>query len=256
MPQPMPGMPPPPTTFSAPPGYVAYGGPGAAMPSSFQRIKGLAKAIDVLLIISIPLQALGIVGLFQIRAKARDFLAGNISRTDFSDAAGANLSSLSGLLVVPIAVLTIITMYRMAANLRRLGRSDARWAPGWAIAGWFCPPCAIYVIPWLMFRELWRGSDPAVPAFDGSWKQGRVPPLVDVWWVLYGLVPLLGIFAVGNIGAVRAFGDVDWDEIARTTIDRHTFTVVLAVISIVTTVVYLVMMRQLTARHMSATRER
>ena len=68
------------------------------------------------------------------------------------------LGSLVGLLVIPIAVLTIIWMFRMAGNLRQLGRTGATWAPGWAIGGWFCPPCAIYAIPWLMFRELWRGS--------------------------------------------------------------------------------------------------
>ena len=157
--------------------------------------------------------------------------------------------------MIPIAVLTIITMFRMASNLRSLGRSNPTWAPGWAIGGWFCPPCVIYAIPWLMFRELWKGSDPTLEPFDPNWKQRPVSPLVNVWWVLYGLVPLIGIFAAGNIGAVQAFGDVDWDEVARNTVDRHVLTVVLGVVTVVTTVVYLVMLRQLTRRHMQCTRE-
>ncbi len=241
--------------MAPPPGYAAYESLRVAMPDGFKRIKGLAKAIDVLLIISVPLQALGMVGIFQVRAKARDFLAGNISQSDFSDAATANLTSLGGLLVIPIAVLTIIIMYRMAANLRRLGRNDPTWAPGWAIGGWFCPPCVIYAIPWLMFRELWKGSDPSLEAFDPTWKQRPVSPLVNVWWVLYGLVPVLGILTVGNIGVGRSFGEIDWEELARNTVDRHALTVGFAVLTIVTIIVYLAMIRQLSARHMQATRE-
>jgi hypothetical protein len=159
-------MPPPPPSFTPPPGYVGYGGPGAAMSGSFQRIKGLAKAIDVLLIVSIPFQVLGVIGLFQIRNKARDFLAGDITESKFTEATRANLGSLASILVIPIAVLTIILMFRMAQNLRGLGRGGATWAAGWAIGGWFCPPCVIYAIPWLMFRELWKGSDPDVAPND------------------------------------------------------------------------------------------
>ncbi len=223
------------------------------MPSQFQRIKGLAKAIDILLIITVPLQALGIVGLLQVRGKARDFIDGEISRREFTDATRVNVSSLSGLLVIPIAVLTIIVMYRMAQNLRALGRHGATWAPGWSIGGWFCPPCAIYAIPWLMFRELWRGSDPTLAPNDLGWKQGAVSPLVNVWWVLFGLVPMIGF--VTSAGLVTNIGSIDETEIAQRFDDFAVINVVLALVAIVTTVVYLLMMRQLTGRHMQATRE-
>ena len=63
----------------------------------------------------------------------------------------------------------------MAANLRKLGRPGQTWAPGWGIASWFVPPCFVYAVPWLMFKELWRGSDPGVPPGDPSWKQRPVP---------------------------------------------------------------------------------
>jgi hypothetical protein len=239
--------------MAPPPGYVSYGGPGSAMPQVFRRVKGLAKAIDVLLIINVPLQAIGIVGLLQIQRKARDFLDGEISRSDFADSTRVNLNSLAGLLVLPIAVLTIIIMYRMAQNLRGLGRPGASWAPGWAIGGWFCPPCAIYAIPWLMFRELWRGSDPGIAPNDLTWKQRPVSPLVNVWWVLYGLVPLVGFAtAAGFVSNIRT---IDEEQVAQRFADFAVVNIALSVVGIVTTVVYLLMMRQLASRHMQATRE-
>ena len=57
----------------------------------------------------------------------------------------------------------MIWMFKMAKNVRALGRQGLRYAPGWAIGGWFVPPCVLYVVPWLMFRELWKASDPEPP---------------------------------------------------------------------------------------------
>ncbi|TPW10214.1 MAG: hypothetical protein FD127_3834, partial [Acidimicrobiaceae bacterium] len=152
--------------MSPPPGYIAYGGAGAAMSGTFSRIGGIAKALVVLLAIFIPFQLLGVIALFQLRDKARAFLEGSLPEDEFTSASTTNLSSIAGLLVIPMIVLTMILMYKMAKNLRGLGRTGATWGSGWAIGGWFCPPCAIYAIPWLMFRELWRGSDPEVAPND------------------------------------------------------------------------------------------
>jgi Domain of unknown function (DUF4328) len=252
-PSPPPPPPPPPPNMGPPPGYVAYGGPGAAMSGSFSKVGGICKALVVLLIIFIPLQLLGVIGLIQLSGKAQDFLDGTISENEFTDATSTNLSSLSGLLIIPIAVLTMIIMFRMAKNLRVLGRSGATWAAGWAIGGWFCPPCAIYAIPWLMFRELWRGSDAEVPPNDPSWKTRPVSPLVNIWWVLYGLVPLIGLATSASF--VSNLGDFDAREVAQNFDDFLMINIVLALVGAATAGVYLVMIRQLTARHMAATRE-
>jgi hypothetical protein len=246
-----PGMAPP--VPGPPPGYVAYGGSGSVMHGPFRRVRALAKAIDVLLIITVPLQLIAIFGLFQLRGEAQDFLDGRSSASSFRSATQVNLSSLSGLLVIPIAVLTIIVMFRMAANLGHLGRPGQTWKPGWAIGGWFCPPCAIYVIPWLMFRELWRGSDPDVGPGDPSWKQRPLSRLVDVWWVLYGLVPVIGFTSSANfVSGIRTLDDEDF---AQKLVDSMPINVGLAVVSVGTTVVFLLMMRGLARRHTRATGE-
>ncbi len=245
--------PPPPPNLAPPPGYVAYGGPNSAG-GPFQRIRGISKALVVLMAIVVPAQIANVFSTIDTADDARKFLRGEISEADFTDAGGVSFGQLAGLLVIPVAVLTIIWMYRMAQNLRLLGRTDATWAPGWAIGGWFAPPCAIYAIPWLMFRELWKGSDPSVAPHDPTWKQGRVAPILNVWWVLYGLLPLVGFVSTANL--VSQIRDTDDAEKLAENLDEFaTLNTGLAVVSIVTAIVYLLLIRQLSERHMAATRE-
>lgn len=203
--------------------------------------------------IFVPLQLIGIWAQLDLADKARQLLDDEISRSEFEEASQLNLGSLTGLVVIPIAVLTMILMFRMAKNLRALGRTDATWAPGWAIGGWFCPPCVIYAIPWLMFRELWKGSDPDVAPGDPSWKSRPVPAIVNVWWVLYGLVPLIGLVTAANV--VSNLQSLDAEDLAERIDDFLAINVALALVSAATAVVYLVMVRQLTDRHVRSTGE-
>ncbi|MEY2582876.1 MAG: hypothetical protein QOE09_2725 [Ilumatobacteraceae bacterium] len=239
--------------MSPPPGYVAYGGPGAQA-GSFQPVGRISRAMVILLWIYLPLQVLTIFDQVRLRREAKKFLDGVISEQKFRDTVQVNPSSIVGLVIIPIAVLTMIWMYRMAANVRKLDRPGQTWAPGWAIAGWFVPPCVVYAIPWLMFRELWRASDPAIPPGDPSWKKGPVPALITVWWVLYGLVPLLGFFsAAGVAGQIRA--GMTMRALAERFRDFGTVNIFFTVVGMVTTVVYLRWVQMLSARHMQATRE-
>lgn len=246
--------PPPPFNIAPPPGYVAYGGQGA-QPYGMQQIGGISRAMSILLYIMVPLQIIGVFATFGTVSKARDFINRRISQSEFEDATKFNLSSLSGLLVIPVAVLTMIWMYRMAGNLRGLGRTGATWSPGWAIGGWFVPPCVIYVVPWLMFKELWRGSDPDTGYGDPGWKQNPVAPIVTIWWVLYGLVPLIGFATSASLVAQFRSGDSNAQTLAEQFDKFAAVNIVLGVVSVGTTVVYIMLVRQLSARHMKATRE-
>ena len=237
--------------MSPPPGYVAYGGPGAYV--EFQRIRGLSKAMTVLLWIYLPLQLLSVVDLIRLRRDAKRFLDGTITEQKFRDAVQLNASAVIGLLVIPVAVLTMIWMFRMAANLRKLGRPGQTWAPGWGIGAWFVPPCVVYAVPWLMFKELWKGSDPAVVPGDPSWKNGRVPALITVWWVMYGLIPLVGVFTASGVGQLRS--GMTTHTLAERLRDFGAANVIFTLVGMVTTFVYIRLVRDLSSRHMQATRE-
>ena len=250
---PPPSFPPPPPNLTPPPGYVHYGSSDAPASRSFQRVGGVAKALGILLMIYIPLQLLAIAATIRLSGRAKDYLNGEISESEFRDATRLNAGGLSGLLIIPIAVLTMILMYRMAQNLRTLGRSGQTWSPGWAIGGWFCPPLVVYAIPWLMFRELWKGSDPDIAPSDHSWKQAPVSPLVNAWWVLYGLVPLIGIATAAGVFANIV--NASLDDLAERIDDYLVINSLLGVASVAAAIVYLLMVRQLSQRHMRSTRE-
>ena len=241
--------PPPPSNLTPPPGYVAYGGQGS-VPYGTQPIGGVAKPLGILMMILIPVQMIGVISTISISNSAKDYLNGAISETKFKDAVSGNVTQIGGLLVLPVAVLTMIWMLRMAKNLRALGRTGATFAPGWAIGGWFTPPCAIYVVPWLMLKELWKGSDPDVATSDPNWKTGRVSPLITAWWVMYGLLPLAG-FATAA-GLIAGLQDVNTRDLAEQFDKYATINIALGVIGIGTAVVYLMIVRQLSARHMKS----
>ncbi|MCE9623574.1 MAG: DUF4328 domain-containing protein [Actinomycetia bacterium] len=241
--------PPPPFNLTPPPGYVAYGGPGA-VPYGTQPIGGIAKPLGILMMILVPVELLSVINTISTSRSAKDFLNGSISESKFEDASQGSLVQIGGLLVIPVAVLTMIWMFRMAKNLRALGRTGATFAPGWAIGGWFTPPCVIYVVPWLMLKELWKGSDPELTTGDPNWKAGRVSPLITAWWVMYGLLPLVG-FATAA-GLISGLQDVDNRDLAEQ-IDKYaTINIALGVVGIGTAIVYLMLVRQLSARHMKA----
>jgi hypothetical protein len=249
--------PPPPPAMGPPPGYVAYGEVGSVN-RNMMRIGGLAKALWILLLVYIPLSALNVLATVQVAHKAQQFADGTISKDRFASISRLNIGSAAGYLVVPIAVLTILWMFRMANNVRALGRPGLRFAPGWAIGGWFTPPCIVYAVPWLMFRELWKASDPDIGPNDPAWRDQRVPSIVNLWWVCYGLVPLLGVFsAAGIVSQLRNTSDSDkrLHDLADQLHRYLPLNVAIAAVGMVSGVIYLLLVRQLSDRHMRATRE-
>lgn len=223
------------------------------MGNNVQKIGGIAKALGTLMMVQIPMSVLSALLGWQLAGKAADFAAGAISEDEFTSASRNLLTTLTSLLFLPIAILTIIWMQRMAANVKAIGRPGLRWSPNWAIFGWFVPPCIIYAIPWLMFSELWRASDPDVPANDPSWKQRPISPLVHAWWVLYGLMPLLGF--VSAAGVLSQIGTNDMVDYAEQLDTYKWMNLGLGLVSACAAVVYLMLVRQLSARHMATTNE-
>ena len=234
-----------------PPGYVAYGG-APQFRAPFDRVGGLGTALTVLLGIMAPLQVLAVFQQITITNAARDFIDGQISEAAFERKVNFGVGSLGGLFVLPIAVLTMILMFKMAKNVRLMGRRTT-FGPGWGIAGWFTPPCVVYAVPWLMFRELWKASEPQ-PG-DDAWRQARVPAIFNVWWVLYGLVPIIAFVTSANYLIQFRSGSTEWVDVADKFDQYATINLVMSVVSIATVIVYLVMLRALVARHKTATGE-
>ena len=241
--------PPPPPNMAPPPGYVSYGASTQGAYATFQRIGGLAKWLTVVLIVLVPVLLWTMINSFSVRTEAKDYLAGRASEDDVKDkiTASAGIGFLSLIVLVATAVLTIIWMFRIAKNLQAMGRV-ATWKPGWAIAGWFVPPLVLYVVPFLMLRDLWKGSDPDT---THDWRSNRVSPIVTIWWILFGLVPLVTITATLSTFSLES----STRKQAENLVDGFNISIVSNLGQIAAALCFLLLTRQLTARHQQVTHE-
>lgn len=97
------------------------------------------------------------------------------------------------------AAFFIAWFYRAYRNLPRRGMSDLRFAPGWAIGGWFVPILAL-VRPKQIANDIWRGSA-AYPAATPSWRNGDPGPLLNWWWGVWvagGVLSAIGGHVASN----------------------------------------------------------
>lgn len=217
-----------------------------------KRVGGVARAANILVGLAAALVALAWLAGRSVTDEAEAFLAGETSSDDFIEAAApfALLSFLQLVTFIAAIVLVMIWMYRVASNHRTLHRVGT-WGPGWAIGGWFLPPL-LYIIPFLMFRELWKASDPTVPV-GGDWKSRPVSPLVTAWFVVYSVI----LLAVNLSEAEDAFGGLGGSEegLAEQLTASQGTAVASTVLTLVSAALFIAMNRGLTARHRQLTGE-
>lgn len=248
-----PPPPPPPPNLAPPPGYAGYTPSlGAAVP--LRRVTTLRTAILVLLAVYAVGSIITIAATPTVVNAAEDFLDGTLTEDEFLERLAVN--AIAGLLTVgatiAIVVLSIIWLYRIVANHRAIDRRTT-WAPGWAIGGWFVPPLVLYVVPMLVLRESWKAADPSVPPGDDRWRNSSENPMIYVWWVLYGLAPIIFI-AAGVTFQVGSFSQ-DADELADSLRDGQGFTIAQGLVGVLSAIAWALVVRGLTARHTELTGE-
>jgi hypothetical protein len=216
------------------------------------RVGALAKAAMVLVAIAGACSLLTYVIGLPLVDDAEAFLRGETSSNDFARtmAPYGVVALVQGVATVAAVVLVMIWMFRLAANLRAMHRGT-RWGPGWAIGGWFLPPL-LYIIPFLMFRELWKASDPDVP-IGGEWTSRPVSWLVTAWFVVYG--PVSVVVQAASAGSGFNFGGTERD-LAQQVVDGQDTAALTGVAGIVAAGLFVVMAARLTSRHQQLIGER
>ena len=249
-PPPPPWAPASPESLGIPPGYTAYD-PSFALRRATHRLAGLARAIQILIVVLFATSAVSMIVILANRSRFADLAAERIEESEIEGAIGAVglVGVLTGLCQLAVAVCVMIWMWRAASNLRAAGRSDTTWAPGWGIGGWFCPPC-IFVIPWLMLQELWKGAAPDAPPGPGPWRTTAANRLIPLWWVLYGLGGLI----VGGLQFRSGFAG-DTEELAEFYDDAALWTLASTVVTAGAGICFIVIVRGITARHRRLTGE-
>jgi len=239
-----------------PPGYVAYGGPGAIQ-GTFQRIGGLTKWLVGLLIVSFVAQVISLLVQFTLRDSATDLINNTISSSAFDDKLGLYLAAaaLAGIASIAQIVIMIIWTFRMAKNHKVLGRQPQSFSPGATIAVNILGGCTLGILNFFMWRELWKAADPETAAGDPSWKQRVVTPLITVYLVLTlaTVAAALSLGISGAVGPVRTTGSSS--DLAENLSDKLAYIALSGVLTLAAAGVFIVFVRQLAARHMQATRE-
>ena len=230
--------PPPPDLLAPAPTQAITGGP-------LRRISGLATAVRIL----VPMTALlGVVFAAMTTAsvdEARAFLDGTITEEAFVEAYGPGLTLQLAQTFTQLGagITTILWMFRLAANHVALGRPGT-WRPGWAVGGWFLPPFILYVIPFLMLRELWRAS---TSEHGVDWRRGPVSPLITGWFVLFGVAPLAFV-AIQGINGLNGLG-TGAEAIARQVVDDGGVLWGSSLLALAAAAVFVRLVGDLSARH-------
>jgi hypothetical protein len=247
----VPPPPPPPPNLVAPPNYAGYaGGPIGSVP--LKRVGGLAKVVMALVALAGLMPLVDLAMRQTVVDEADRYLAGGVSDTDFTEEiiGYVLITTLSGFVTVAAAVLTMIWMFRVARNHRRLHRGGT-WGPGWAIGGWFLPP-VVYIIPTLMLGEMWKASDPDVPV-GGEWKSRPASPLPWVWLLVY-CVPTVIAFSAESDNVLDQFRGTE-EALAEQITGSQTTDTVVAIASLIAAGLFVVIVRQITDRHRRLTGE-
>jgi len=185
---------------------------------------------------------------------AEDFLADDMTDDAFEDAIGplSSVQTMVSALTVGTAVVTMIWMFRLAANLRRADRSTT-WNPLFAVFGWILPPI-LFVIPFLMLRELWKASDLAAGA--DRWRSSGENVALWVWFVVFGVLPTFVAAVQIESLASRGLPAGDLESVAEGIRDSGSIGVVSGLLNVAAAVAWIMVVRQLTERHTTFTGER
>jgi hypothetical protein len=128
---------------------------------------------------------------------------------------------------------------RAYRNLERLGSDGLRFGKRWAIAYWFIPIGNLFR-PKQVMNDIWRGSDPELPAPAHHWQRNGVPALLHWWWALW----LLSSFVANGLARPSLNSAETVDEAVSTA----TRFVVIDVIDVIPAVLGILVIRAITRR--------
>ena len=225
-----------------------------------KRISGLAKWAMIATAVSGVVSVISAIALAPVLDKAAGFLDGTVTDDEFNDAYlfSQLLSTLGTVIGLAAGIFTILWMYRIASNLRVFSRRTT-FAPVFAILGWLLPPF-LFVLPLLVLRELWKASDPGTAVGDEGWRTQSVNPVLYFWFVIYGIVPavLQAVIAYSTVTSLfdGGFSITDNTRVTAEALDSAgPFTIASGVVTVIGAVVWVVFVKQLTARHVELTGE-
>ena len=91
---------------------------------------------------------------------------------------------ITGFMLAGLTIICFLTWeYRVHRNLEALGARGLKRKSRWAVI-WYFVPFANLVMPYLVLREIWKGSNPYADLSNAfAWKNSSVPNWMLAWWI-------------------------------------------------------------------------
>jgi len=150
--------------------------------------RGLATVAMVLLGLNL-FADLGAVAVnavqMQAAPAAKQKAAPGKEAADLAEAFANPFDCVQPLIVLPTAIVFLMWVYRVYSNLYLFRVSGLTYSPGWAVGYFFIPIISLFR-PYQALQEVWRASDPDVPADDRrGWRDTDSSPVILLWWLLW-----------------------------------------------------------------------
>jgi hypothetical protein len=229
---------------------VAYG-----EPAEFARIGGLTKALLALTGVSAVLSVISAAVQYGLRNDAGTYI--NDQTFDFKKSLTTytTIGGVAMALSLASLVVTVLWAFRMAKNVAALNRPNASFRPAATIAVNVLGSCTAGILPFLMWKELWRGSDPQGIEGDLEWKKGAYASIITIHLAFTLAAEVLGLTA----GAVAGIGSTTSSnktlDLAKNIHNHLPALLGAGLLQAGAMVCFFVLVRQLGARHMQATAE-
>jgi Domain of unknown function (DUF4328) len=171
-----------------PPGAVVSWTPQQAEPPPYRPIERRARWTLAFLALGVAVDAVALWSGIVERSLLDKAAAGELvdaSDANASDRRQAIVGGTQGIVFLITVVLFLAWFYRCYANIEALGAQWPRYGKGWAVGGWFVPILNVWR-PKQIANDIWRASDPSLPADVGTgWRGAHVPAFLLVWWLAY-----------------------------------------------------------------------
>jgi hypothetical protein len=156
--------------------------------TTYRPLRGRAQVVVALLVVTGLISCVSILYELDLQALL-DRLAADqpVGSADMktADDRTALIAILSLVALVCTSIAFVAWFSRAYQNIERLGARDLRVKRGWAIGSWFVPILNLFR-PKQIMNDIWRASDPALPAGEvRGWHRGAVPGLLHGWWAVF-----------------------------------------------------------------------
>jgi hypothetical protein len=232
---------------------VAYGGP-----AEFARIGGLTKALLALTGVSAAVAVVSAITQYGLRDKADAYIADPTAlETSFKNSLTSynTVGAVAMVTSIVSLVVTVLWTFRMAKNVAALDRPNASFRPAATIAVNVLGSCTLGVLQFMMWKELWRGSDPDGAPGDLEWKKKPYPSIILIYLAFSVAAGVLGLTAGAIAGINSATSSNKTLDLAKNLHNHFPTLLASGLLAAGAMVCFFVLVRQLGTRHMQATGE-